>query len=202
MKVFRYSKRSIGLGLAVAAVMAQAQSAHAILTFGLIDDSGCEVYSQGKSAFCSAAGNLACAPAVLENNLDRVQRVLTDIANRPEFRPAQRFQQMVKDYVSAKTPAEKIGILKKSAGIESDEDLIAFMGARSIEKKHVEALNSSLSLDSTQSTTILSEIAGALRGDLVDHKDSEISAHPSKEGAAGPVSSQSGGATGSSGSAQ
>lgn len=109
-----------------------------------------------------------CAPEVNENNVAAVDRVVNEIAQRPEFASAVQFRDALKNIQSIQTIDEKIAAYMGTMGLDtkSSQSVVDFAYAREVKAEQITALQNSTGLSADQAKTVANAVAQAIRGGL------------------------------------
>lgn len=122
----------------------------------------------GAAALATAAV-LTCAPEVVDANVKVTERILLDVASMEDFADEATFQAEVQKIVSTPVDAKtKVGMLFVNLGINAEnyEDVFAFIGAREVPIKAVEALVANLDMDRQNAEVLAAKLQQGLLGSL------------------------------------
>lgn len=110
----------------------------------------------------------SCAPEVEQGNLAATRKVLAELAARPEFANAAKFRAEVARLDAISEPQAQLGEYFKLVGLAdaSDEEIMEFLGARSVNPKYVDHLKASVELGSVQAEIVVESLTTALRGNM------------------------------------
>jgi hypothetical protein len=105
-----------------------------------------------------------CAPEIQRANVQAADAVLSNLAIG-ELSSAKEFKALVETTLKMTGP-QKMNAYFKMAGIDSDKEIVEFVGAREGETnpKHVEAVMARAGLTKVQSELVLQKLSSALLG--------------------------------------
>jgi hypothetical protein len=106
-----------------------------------------------------------CAPEVKEGNVKATDRVLSDLANS-ELKNATKFKSLITT-ISQKGSDERLSSYLGLAGVQTDDEIAAFVGSRDgkIDSKYIVELSKNAELTNEQSEMVLKKVSGSLLGE-------------------------------------
>lgn len=112
--------------------------------------------------------NAGCAPNVVEDNVQRTDRIVAQTAASSEFASAKRFRQAAAAIAAEKAPAVRMTKYLALVGIDArDTHAVAeFAGQRDVSVKEVSLLMTNTGLTGPQAKKLVGSLVDGLRGDL------------------------------------
>lgn len=114
------------------------------------------------------AVGVACAPEVLEGNVAAADRTLATLAKSSDFAAATNFKAAVTEISAVKAANERAADYFALVGVDvaNKDQVVEFIGARSVESKYVVELQRQTGLNDAQATKVATELQNTLRGNL------------------------------------
>lgn len=113
--------------------------------------------------------DFSCAPEVVEGNLKATERVLKEASESEAFANEVKFQKQLEELSNPELETQaKINILFKDLGIspENYEEIYAFVGAREVPIKAVDALRENLEMSKENAELLAGKVQKALLGSM------------------------------------
>ena len=110
----------------------------------------------------------ACAPEVVESNVEATDRVLRDLAASPGFADADGFRAALAQ-LDGMDPAERVRAWRDHLGIDGNSGFVAFLRARTEAERRAFAAPAveSLGLTERQGEALVEALSAALVGELL-----------------------------------
>lgn len=105
---------------------------------------------------------IACSPEVQESNIEATDRALGDLSEQ-ELRNERQFVALVRK-ARALPREQKLAFYFNLAGIQSQEEIAKFLGAREIEPKYISAIAQSTGLSERNSQLVANKLVAAIIG--------------------------------------
>jgi hypothetical protein len=112
--------------------------------------------------WCASSPNEACAPEVVHNNMETVDKSLNSLAQN-QLAQEKDFVDLVQK--SRQLPeAERMQMYFDTLGLKNDAEFVEFIGAREVSEQTIDSLASKMHLKKAQARIVAESISHSLLG--------------------------------------